>query len=1259
MRSDAGAFSFRYIPGPLSAGTDASGRLRLDMPDADRLASAGEFDLPGKTLLVGLPQTGGVRLRVSTGPERLLAGEAAVVPRYSWEGESAWTSPTAEAAGTGRAPVELGKAEVLRSVRCMTVRLNPVSYEPANRRIRWYEWIDVTLEFEQPALVNRREDVLVDMVAEMLANGEQARNWNINLSTRQTNPYERSPWWVKVTVESTGVHRISGRELAAAGVPLAGLDPRTLALFTVGEHEPCRSYPDSLRPAAIVVEGEEDGRFDPDDRILFYGLAPDHWVGRCSAWVKNLYTRQNVYWLTWGCLPGLRMARGLGYDTAGTEVIRFGRDVLHQEPDLDCPARSGLLWVWTKISKEAGVFEVGFDPVLRLASPAEIRRVSGRLYSRSDNNVLRVSLNGRDIGTFGFRRALPSQPFDFRVDVAAPAAVSGNTVGLRLGGDGAKEAFLDFLEVEYVKRLSVTDGQLHFLHDDTGNFRFAVRDVEGRAYVLDVTDPYAPRMSDEFEEYGDSIRFCRRLARPASFCVALDRQLMRARSIALRTPGRIRSRSVQADYWVVTPEEFMPAAIEMARYRTGRVLGVPNARAQAVALEDIYDDYCFGMEEPWAVKQLFADKQAKFGLLVGDATYDYKGNLGGKVLRGVPAFETGYGLDPDGTSDRSALAIDAWYADFDGEGGSPDMMLGRITARTGQELRQFVDKVRAYESAPAGYWRGRLLLLADDEYLGDPFDPRKRDAIAFTHVEQCERMGALAGGLLDPVKVYLTEFPFMAVKSKPAANAELMRQLNLGGVIWLFFGHGSGFDLTHESVLNITRVPRIDNAGRTPFCYFGSCSVGRFEDSRFECIAEELVRMRGGAIATVGATKSTASGTNEIFCRNMLMPLFGSPGSAKTVGQAFFAGWPTDRSYHLFGDPATVLQLPRPAPTTLTVRPDSLRRGAGFAGEGVVGVEQGRSAWTLFGPRQVRTYTSWFGTRSFVKPGVEVARGTGSIADGRFECRGVFPAGLLLDTVFVADGNYAPVPNSCRLSVLAWNDSVCQFALADTIAFDRQPAASGDSVGPAVEFRCDGHVLADGATVASELDLEVVLRDESGIMIAPVQSALAQFFVNDRRSAEVISDRLVMDDGAFAVARFRTRLELAGPEDSLFVIACDNLMNQTVASVKLRPIAADLLRIESALVYPNPVCGRAVFSFVLSRAATVRIRVFSLSGRLVRDLGEFPAGYGYNQIDWDGRDEQGELPANGVYLFMLRARCDDAPGRAQSVTVRDRLLVAR
>jgi len=79
------------------------------------------------------------------------------------------------------------------------------------------------------------------------------------------------------------------------------------------------------------------------------------------------------------------------------------------------------------------------------------------------------------------------------------------------------------------------------------------------------------------------------------------------------------------------------------------------------------------------------------------------------------------------------------------------------------------------------------------------------------------------------------------------------------------------------------------------------------------------------------------------------------------------------------------------------------------------------------------------------------------------------------------------------------------------------------------------------------------------------------------------------------------------------------------------------LRIDSVTAYPNPFDDETGFWFVLSRSATVRIRIFTVAGRLVRVLRDEGA-VDYNDMRWDGRDEDGEEMANGTYLFQITAR---------------------
>jgi hypothetical protein len=264
-----------------------------------------------------------------------------------------------------------------------------------------------------------------------------------------------------------------------------------------------------------------------------------------------------------------------------------------------------------------------------------------------------------------------------------------------------------------------------------------------------------------------------------------------------------------------------------------------------------------------------------------------------------------------------------------------------------------------------------------------------------------------------------------------------------------------------------------------------------------------------------------------------------------------------------------------------------------------------------------------------------------------------------LDTVFVSNGNYAPVERSCRMSVSVWGGSGDLSVLRDTIEYTREPAAQADATAPAVSLYRGGSRLESGAIVPAEFELEGVVSDSSGIMIAPVAGQTPFFYVNDPTYATNLTDLLVFDDSSATTARFRVPVKLSGPTDSLFVTVSDNLLNQTVVGIPVKSLLSDLLRVESVLPYPNPVRTGCRFTFVMSRQADVRVRVYSLAGRLVRDLGFRPASFGYNDIEWDGRDSDGRLPANGVYLFTLTAQVDEGLGRRQQVTVRDKLLMLR
>jgi len=71
--------------------------------------------------------------------------------------------------------------------------------------------------------------------------------------------------------------------------------------------------------------------------------------------------------------------------------------------------------------------------------------------------------------------------------------------------------------------------------------------------------------------------------------------------------------------------------------------------------------------------------------------------------------------------------------------------------------------------------------------------------------------------------------------------------------------------------------------------------------------------------------------------------------------------------------------------------------------------------------------------------------------------------------------------------------------------------------------------------------------------------------------------------------------------------------------------------------YPNPFNPETQIAYTLSVSENVRIQIYNVTGQLIRtfDLGYQPAG-SYS-VRWDGRNENGDPTASGVYLYRIEA----------------------
>jgi hypothetical protein len=83
------------------------------------------------------------------------------------------------------------------------------------------------------------------------------------------------------------------------------------------------------------------------------------------------------------------------------------------------------------------------------------------------------------------------------------------------------------------------------------------------------------------------------------------------------------------------------------------------------------------------------------------------------------------------------------------------------------------------------------------------------------------------------------------------------------------------------------------------------------------------------------------------------------------------------------------------------------------------------------------------------------------------------------------------------------------------------------------------------------------------------------------------------------------------------------------------------LALKNVIPFPNPFDnGGMRFSFLLtgSEPADLRLTVLTLAGRPILSRTEYALAPGYHQVEWDGRDAEGDDLANGVYFYRLVAR---------------------
>ena len=609
-------------------------------------------------------------------------------------------------------------------------------------------------------------------------------------------------------------------------------------------------------------------------RLVFYGQATDNW-----------YTRDNAYLIKQGA--AVVMTRRDPGAAAGASVLPAVMDFEVDKYPFDSAAiRPADFYYWEYILSGTNAAATKTFPLDLTGCAGDVIltvRLQGWSSTTNDpDHLAEFKFNGAGTGAVTFDGQAAAT-----AELVIPAASVSNGVntlsvkGTLLPGRAFSYFVVDGMEAAFTRMVVPGAGTAHFLAN--GAAVSAAAFAEPLAVALDangvptwLADANGNLPAKAWAAAAGDARYA---VAEADGIPSLTPEAVAPAPWFLAATNRI-------DYLVLTSRALANEAQKLADYRAGQGL-----RTGVVTFEDACDWMADGLRTPEAIPALLAYASSVWAeapwmvVLAGNGHYDYLQALSNEVNHLPPLMiQTADGI----------FSSDNLLADADGD-GLPDAAIGRLPARTTNELATMIAKIKAYETDFGSAWQNKLMWAADTN-----------DAAAGDFAAANARLAALADPGRTSVSVDLN------LQSTNAAKTALLNGFKEGAGFIHYTGHGGVNFWSPKKLLTATDVNAMTNT-RQPVVAALSCLVGRYEAPAVDSLGELLLRRaNGGAVAVWGPSglsrNNPATELGAAFYRAILENGAGTLGLAVLQARRSLLDNVFSRDtlavYNLLGDPA-------------------------------------------------------------------------------------------------------------------------------------------------------------------------------------------------------------------------------------------------------------------------------------------------------------------------------------------------------------------
>ncbi len=726
---------------------------------------------------------------------------------------------------------------------------------------------------------------------------------------------------VRVLVQNAGMTAVRASDLRQEGIDPTAIPLDQVRIWHKGEECP------------ISVLDDGNNHFDEGDAVVFYATESD-----------SDYSAESIYYFTW--FPKETPAKRIQEEEAvwkeESTIFYPARRVWDEDPILVRKSANNYDWYHIQLDEQITDYPLSLPDIVNEGDIS----ISISLLNKTHRNTELSAIIGNSTASFSVginsattiefvasaSDAIHSPTLVLKLDetprkLSALAAGSSEKVG------DVPYVFIDRIDVVYPRLANIGEHPLIMEKDILSSSTKAVR-------LNDKNQP--PLIHAWYSKDEQGIEY---ISTPISsstegiqisegewdtFEIYQENQIPGPVRIEPDYPSSLHRKDQGYNYIIIAYETLLESARKLAEWRTDEGFDV-----LLVNVQDIYDEFNEGYPDCESIRRFLRYAQSEwtglspeFVVLVGESTWDHRDHEKTWFRDQVPTYAP--------PNDPQHYASDEWYAYLWGGTGDyfSDVIIGRISLQTPEEVENYVSKVIQYESeSPVGLWKTKNCYIADDgferygrEAAKEAFEPEVYpdyiDQINFPH----ETNPYLYHRFVDNPDPEAEKF--LNKKYSSACQYAIIDAFDEGMLVAQYIGHGGAQLWSDERIFYgmdkpTSNVLELEPNTRFPFVISWSCFVGylNLNFSPFTvCLSEEFIRYEDrGAIAMWAPSEKGDTSNHMVMSKLAMRNLFQNGltrlGEITTFTKAEYMEIQNRASlvnqYILFGDPGANIPMPK------------------------------------------------------------------------------------------------------------------------------------------------------------------------------------------------------------------------------------------------------------------------------------------------------------------------------------------------------------